>query len=481
MTTTAHDLAAMTQPAADSVSPSGALSAAKVGAAHILCVDDEPDTLASLQELFRTGDYSVRVADCAAAGIKILESEPVDIVIADMRMPQTDGAEFLAVVRKRWPQALRVLMSDAADAAGHMAAVDSGEIHHVITKPVVDSAVLEQVRQALARKHVALEQAQREQLARTRSEELEALKASLDQNVNSSKEELAQVNRRLKDNFVVSLKVFASLMETRRPRLVGHARRVADLARKLATRLDLEPALVQEVFVAGLLHDVGKLAFSDELLDTPVTNMNARQLKEFRAHPARAEALLMPLQDLRGAASTIGAQLERYDGTGFPRQLQARAILVGARILAVCSDYDNLQIGVLAPRKLTPEGALAVIERSSGVRYDPWVVEAFCGLLRGTPAKTTAQTAGQPTRASTVANLHTTDSGAASDVDEMLVEVSELQIGMILARDLISPGGLMMLPVGHTIDMRLINKINHFEKTGEGELTIYVRKPPKPD
>lgn len=475
MTANSYDTANMVDPVADSVSPPAATPAAKGDLARILCVDDEPDILASLRALFRADSYSVRIADCAAAGIKILENEPVDIVIADLRMPKTSGAEFLAVVRERWPQSLRMLMTDTADAASHIAAVDSGEVHLCITKPWDDRAVMAQLRQALELKQAVQEKAQVEQRATTRNEELKALNASLEQNVNSSQDELAQVNKRLKDNFVVSLKVFASLIETRRPHLVGHARRVADLARKLATRLQLEPALVQEVFVAGLLHDVGKLAFSDVLLDTPVTNMNPLQLKEYRQHPARAEELLMPLQDLRGVVSSIGAQLERYDGTGFPRKLKARAILVGARILAVCSDYDNLQIGVLAPRKLTPEGALAVIERSSGVRYDPWVVEAFGNLMRNTPAATSAESG------KTVLDTPPPEAPVTSDVDEMLVRIDELTIGMILARDLISPGGLMMLPVGHTINQRLIDKMNDFEKTGEGELTIYVRKPPKPD
>lgn len=475
MTASTYDNPTMTEPAADSVPPPAALPATRADAVRILCVDDEPNILASLRGLFRSAGYSVRIADCAAAGIKILESEAVDMVISDLHMPQTDGTAFLATVRQRWPTTLRVLMTDAAQATDYVAAVESGEIHHGITKPWNDNAVMLQVRQALELRQVELKKAQQEERATTRTEELKALNASLEQNVNSSQEELAQVNKQLKDNFVVSLKVFASLIETRRPHLVGHARRVADLARKLATRLNLEPALVQEVFVAGLLHDVGKLAFSDELLDTPVANMNLRQLKDYRQHPARAEELLMPLQDLRGVAASIGAQLERYDGTGFPRQLQARAILVGARILAVCSDYDNLQIGVLAPRKLTPEGALAVIERSSGVRYDPWVVEAFGGMLRGTPAPNSAEPVG------IVRETKTTQPEVASDVDEMLVQISELTIGMILARDLISPGGLMMLPVGHAINQRLIDKMNDFQTTGEGELTIYVRKPPKPD
>lgn len=147
-----------------------------------------------------------------------------------------------------------------------------------------------------------MEKARLEQIAHTRTDELKALNASLVQDVTASKDELAQANKRLKGDFVTSLKVIAGLIESRRKFMIGHARRVADLAHRLATRLALEPALVHEVFVAGLLHDVGKLAFTDGLLDTPVASMTKSQLQQFRQHPARAEELLMPLQDLRGVA-----------------------------------------------------------------------------------------------------------------------------------------------------------------------------------
>ena len=435
---------------------------------RILCVDDEPNILASLRRLFKSNGFSVRIADCAAAGLAILEQEPIDLVISDMRMPAMDGAEFLRRVRERWPQTVRILLSGQADAESIGSAFNSGEIYRFISKPWDEDDIVGQVRQALERRAFELEKARLEQIAHARTEELKALNASLEQNVSASQDELTQANKRLKNNFIVSLKVFASLIETRRKHMIGHARRVADLARKLAARLNLEPALVHEVFVAGLLHDIGKLAFPDELVDTPVASMNRRQLHLYRQHPVRAEELLMPLQDLRGAAASIAAQMERFDGTGFPRQLQGRAILVGARILAVCSDYDNLQIGILAPRLLTPREALRLIEDSAGKRYDPWVVEAFSAMLRGKPDK--AASAAQPA-------LSSASDESAEVPDDLLVAVNDLMVGSILSRDLLSPTGLMMLPAGHAIDLRLIKKMLDFEKSDGSQLMVYIKKP----
>ena len=424
---------------------------------RILCVDDEPNILSSLRRLFRGAGYQVRVSESGASALLALEAEPADIVISDMRMPGMDGAQFLREVRERWPQTVRLLLSGQADVASVIDVVNQGAISRYITKPWDDDELLRVVGEVFQRKSQELDKAHLAAIALNRAEELKALNASLVQDVNASKDELTAVNERLKNNFVVSLKVFASLVEVRGPHMPGHSRRVADLARKLAAKLDLEAALVHEIFVAGLLHDLGKLGLSDELLVTPVSNMKPWQLLEYRKHPGRAEQLLMPLQDLRGAAASISAQLERFDGAGFPKQLRGRAILVGARILAVCADYHNLQAGILTPKKLSAAQALAVVRGSSGKRYDPWVVDAFEHVLNG--------------------GLIADSSATSNNQNDLVVSAIDLQEGMILSRDLVSASGLMMLPANHVIDTRLIEKIRNIEKSAGITLTIYIKGP----
>jgi response regulator RpfG family c-di-GMP phosphodiesterase len=126
------------------------------------------------------------------------------------------------------------------------------------------------------------------------------------------------------------------------------------------------------VFVAALLADIGKSDFQYDLLATPVSQMNGDQLSgQYHKHTLRAEELLMPLPDLAGVAKIIRSQHERFDGRGFPDQLSAAAIPLGARILSLASDFDNLQIGVLAPKRVHHDEAVPLIVRGSGNRYDP--------------------------------------------------------------------------------------------------------------
>ncbi len=418
----------------------------------LLCVDNDAATLAALQRLFGACGYQVKVADSGAAARKTLEGSAVDIVIADISLPDSSGTDFLRQVREKWPATERFLLTAKAEMSSVIDAINQGLISRCITKPLEEETLLRIVADSLeaqARQRLVAE------MARRRNEELKALNSSLEQNVNATTEEISAANARLKENLIVTLKVFSSLIETRHERLAGHSRRVADLARRLATTLKLEAGLVREIFFAALLHEIGKLGFSDELLNTPVGVMNPRQAREYRLHPGRAEQLLMPLQDLRGAAAAIGAQLERFDGTGYPNQLKGREILVGARILSVCSDYDNLQIGMLAPRESTAKEALSVIVGGRGKRYDPWVVDGFVSL---------------------VDEIAASSSAAGPDAaDEALISATGLAEGMVLARDLVAPNGVMMLSAGIALEGRLIGKIVAFERSLGQKLEIYIR------
>jgi response regulator RpfG family c-di-GMP phosphodiesterase len=262
-------------------------------------------------------------------------------------------------------------------------------------------------------------------------------------------DELLASNDKLKINFLTSIKVFSSIVEMRGSTLAGHSRRVADLARRIALRMGLDARDAQEIFIAGLLHNIGKIGFSDALLAMPVSLMNGENLGLYRKYPIRGEQLLMPLEDLRGAAGIVRSHQERFDGEGFPDRLSGFDIPIGARMLAVASDYDNLQIGTLAQRQLRPDQAAAIIIESRGKRYDPAVVAAFQDIISGKVAVETVQ-------------------------DEP-VAVADLRPGMVTTRDLVTRDGSLLLSADHVLNERLIRQIADFEKTSNISFTVYVR------
>jgi response regulator RpfG family c-di-GMP phosphodiesterase len=424
---------------------------------RILFVDDEQNILSSLRRLFRTHGYRVLTADSGAAGLDVLENEAVDLVVSDMRMPQMDGAQFLEKVRERWPDTIRLLLTGYSDIASILAAINRGEIYRYITKPWDDNDIVLVVRHALERRALEQEKRRLEILTQEQNEELRLLNASLEAKVQERTAELrrahdrlVEANGKLKTSFLTSIKVFSSVIEMRGGKLAGHSRRVADLARKIAFKMGLSPQEVQEIFVAGLLKDIGKVAFSDDLLAQPVNTMNGEQLGQYRKHPLRAEQLLMPLEDLRGAARILRSQLERFDGQGFPDRLSGFNIPLGARILALASDYDNLQTGTLMQRRLRPDEAVPAILQARGTRYDPQVVAAFQEVISG-------------------------KSGDAPPALEL--RAKSLLPGMVLSRDLITEDGFLLLSAENRLDERLIRQIVDFEESNEHKLTIHVYPP----
>ncbi len=423
--------------------------------ATLLFVDDEPNILSSLRRLFRASGYRVLTAESGALGLEILEREAVDLVISDMRMPEMDGARFLAQVRSRWPDTVRVLLTGYSDIASIQDAINGGEIYRYVTKPWEDRDIVLLVRDGLARRQLELDKRRLEALTARQNEELRTLNQGLEAKVEERTAQLKAeheaaiaANNKLKHNFVTTIKIFSSMIELRAHNQPGHARLVANLARQIALKLGLDAREVQDVFIAALLHDIGKIGFSDTLLSTPLTQLQGDSLGRFRKHPLRAAELLMPLEELRGSAAILRGQLERFDGTGFPDGIAGLAIPIGARILALAADYYNLQQGAMVQRHLRADEARSLILNASGTRYDPNVVAVFRQIAGSNPG---ADTAGS----------------------EMLS--GELLPGMVLARDLVSRDGLMLLSVDHVLDARMIQQVQDFETKSGRRLTIWVR------
>ena len=415
---------------------------------RLLFVDDEPNILSALRRLFRQSGYQVRVANSGAEGLQMLEAQEVDLVISDMRMPEREGAQFLEQVRERWPETMRILLTGYADITSTVNAINKGQIFRYINKPWDDNDIQLVVRHALERRALEREKQRLEALTERQNEELRDLNAGLELKVMERTVELRQAHDKVKTSFLTSIKVFAGLIELREGSIAGHSRRVADLSRKLAVQMGLEGAEVQNVFLAGLLHDIGKIGLPDALLAKPVTHMNGDELGLYRKHPVKGEQSLMALEELRSSAAILRAHHERFDGKGFPDGLVGLAIPLGARILALANDYDGLQIGTLAPRRFSAEEAKKLVVEGRGKRYDPLVVDAFLQVTGGQETDRAAETA---------------------------VAVADLKTGMVLSRDLMTRDGVLLLAGDYVLDANLIRQIRDYAATEAGQVKVLVR------
>lgn len=455
----------MTEPAATAADDWGALfdappaatdksqsaqhgdAAASGGDFTLLCVDDEANILSSLKRLFRPAGYKILTATGGEEALALMEREAVDLIVSDMRMPGMNGAQVLAAARARWPETVRILLTGYADITSTIEAINSGQLHRYISKPWDDNEVLLVVREGLEKKALLREKNRLEALTRAQNEELKSLNASLEAKVAERTAELATAHDKLKTGFLNTIKTFSNLIELRGGQMAGHSRRVADLARRLGQALKLPSSEAQDLFFAALLHDLGKFGLPDALLGKPFNQLTPDERSEMVKHPAKGEALLMGLEQLRGAARLIRAHHERFDGQGYPDGLAGSAIPPGARILAVANDYDAVQQGAISPKRASAEEALQYLRAGRGHRYDPVVLDALDKLL---------------------------GAAARPEAGPLPIQSDKLKPGMVLARDLVTRDGVLLLAHDFIVDDNLIRQIQGFERTEGYRLTLHV-------
>ena len=423
----------------------------------LLFVDDEANILSALRRLFRPLGYRIFIAESGAQGLEVFDREKIDLVISDMRMPVMDGAQFLEQVRLKSPDSVRILLTGYADISSTIAAINKGQIYRYISKPWEDNDIALAVRHALEQKHLAREKARLEELTQRQNEELKDLNANLEAKVKARTEEVRQTmgflelaHEKLKKSFLTSIRVFSNLMELREGTMAGHSRRVADLARKLALKLGMSEIDAQEVMVAALLHDIGKIGLPDNLLHKPFSTLAAAERAAVMKHPVVGQTALMALEQLNGAAKLIRCHHEYFDGKGYPDGLAGMQIPLGARVLAVVNDYDAVQLGHLLNKRLNAQEALAFIQEGRGKRYDPQVTDAFIEMMGGVEELPKER--------------------------EIALRSADLESGMVLTRDLMTKEGMLLLARDYLLDDMLIGQLRNYERMDGQPLTVYIRE-----
>ena len=409
--------------------------------AIILVVDDEPANLGVLNAVLQP-HFRVRVARSGAEALRAVGTAPhPDLVLLDVMMPEMDGYTVLARLREApASRDLPVIFVTAMDSMeSEQRGLELGAVDY-ITKPISPAIVLARVRAQLELK------AARDHLA-DRNAGLEALVAQRTRALELALEKTEAAHAALKKSYFGTLMAINALAELRGASIGEHSRRVADLSRQLAGDLGMSAAEAQDVFVAALLHDIGKIGFPDELLKKPVNAMNAEQLALYRRHPARGADALAKIETLGDIAAMVRYHHERYDGKGFPEGRSGLEIPLGARIIAAVSDYDDLRNGALTSSPMTTKESRRFLIDGRGHRYDPQVVDRLEPLL--------------------AFDEH-------DKIDEIRVSAGHLQDGMMLTRDVMHPDGFLLLSKNTVMERRLIDQLATVERDAGRNMEIYV-------
>ncbi len=311
----------------------------------LLLVDDEENVLHSLKRLLHQEGYTILTASNGEEGLEKLESTPVALVISDQRMPGKSGVDFLRLVKERWPETVRIMLTGYADIEAAIAAINSGEVFRFITKPWNEGEIKEVIRQALERYD-------------STTKLVEALKSSNLQ----------------------AVKALSEAVELKDPYTRGHCDRVAKYALGIARRLNLPEEEIRYLEYASYLHDCGKIGVDREVLNK-AGELTAQEWEQVKKHSQMGENVVKQANFFLRIAPLIRSHHERWDGSGYPDGKAGEEIPLGARIIAVADAYDAMTSDRPYRKALSPEEAVAILSKEKGKQFDPMIVESFLEFL----------------------------------------------------------------------------------------------------
>ncbi len=307
---------------------------------HILIVEDDNSTAASLREWLEMAGYQVTGAANGRLALKLLEQFHPDIILSDISMPEMDGYEFFEVVRAQ-PQLTTVpfiFLTGRSQRQDMLVGRGLGADDY-ITKPWQPDDLLIAIRGKLKRaQDVAM----------------------------------AQLHRVYKE----SLTVLANAIEARDAYTRGHVERVCAYATVIARELGCTEQELSGLEFGAILHDIGKIAVPETILSKP-GKLTEDERKEIRKHPETGVSMVRDISYMALAIPCIQHHHERYDGDGYPDGLTGESIPLAARVLAVADTFDAIISDRPYRRARTPAEATTEIVQEAGRQFDPRVVGAF--------------------------------------------------------------------------------------------------------
>ncbi|MHB1419739.1 MAG: HD domain-containing phosphohydrolase [Bacillota bacterium] len=184
--------------------------------------------------------------------------------------------------------------------------------------------------------------------------------------------------------FSGTVQTLMRVVELRDPYNTGHMERVGNYAAALARQLGMPQRKIEELRLAGYLHDVGKIGVPQEVLNKRL-KLSEKDLVEIKKHPVIGAEIIHSIPELRSLAAAVRYHHERLDGSGYPEGIPGDVIPYEAKLLAVVDVYEALLSQRAYHEPVSPREALEVLRVEARGRLDPKIVDAFCDVVRNDP------------------------------------------------------------------------------------------------
>lgn len=311
----------------------------------ILFVDDEPMILRSIERLFMDSPHRIITTDDADKALEIIGNESVAVVVSDQRMPKMQGLELLEKIKGLSPTTIKILLTGYADLQTAVKAINSGEVFRFIQKPWDDDGLAMLVQEALDR---------------------------------------FTLGRSLVNADETMLLVLAETIELKDSLTQGHCKRVAQYALMMAEALDSTRDRARFIRAGAWLHDCGKIGVPEAVLNCAGALCD-RDMELIKQHPQWGAEVVRLANMAPEIINIVLCHHEKYDGTGYPRQLRGDAIPLEARIVAIADTYDAVTSDRPYRKKNTHSKAVQILQQERGKAFDPMLTDLFLRLIEEHP------------------------------------------------------------------------------------------------
>ncbi len=320
----------------------------------VAVVDDDAMNRKMAERILTKNDLDVTTLSSGEELLEFVKTNRPDLILLDVNMPGMDGFETLTKLRAEETEIADipvVFLTAENDINTEKKALAQGA-KDFIRKPFIPEILTMRVRQIA---------------------ELLRLQKHLSE----------EVARKTKENEQLFLNVVSSLagaIDAKDTYTNGHSSRVAEYSREIARRYGCTMKEQRDIYIIGLLHDVGKIGVPDSVINKPGA-LTDEEFEYIKRHPVIGSQILKNIKEM--PKLSIGARWhhERYDGTGYPDGLAGEEIPEEARIVAVADAYDAMSSNRSYRRSMPQEKIRREIEKGIGKQFDPRFAEIMLKMI----------------------------------------------------------------------------------------------------
>ncbi|MFA9452487.1 MAG: HD domain-containing phosphohydrolase [Candidatus Aminicenantaceae bacterium] len=323
--------------------------------ALLLVIDDNTEVL-KLMKMLLGDEFDLLLTTSAEEGLTILKEKQPDLVLCDVMMPGMDGHTFARKVKST--EALKhipIILVTARSGADMLSEGIEAGADDYISKPFDSVELKARIRSMLRIRDVESELALANRNLKMRTSDLVDQQHSL---------------------YLSTVKSLASAIDAKDEYTRHHSTRVTEFTLKIAKNMSFSENELEDLELAALLHDIGKIAVPESILNKP-GKLTDDEFDKIKEHPGRGQEILMPVIELRDIGNIVRAHHEKYDGKGYPDGLKGKEIPLGARIMSIADSYDSITSERPYRNATSHRRALKEIINCSGTQFDPEVVEHF--------------------------------------------------------------------------------------------------------